>query len=89
MSAKKENVAVIGIGAAACAVCCAGPILGVVTAVGVGTAAGFALIGSVAGLIGSAVIAIVLIRRRRRSATCEPAGAVPVAVLLGRTRSRS
>ena len=43
MSAKKENTAIMGVGVAACAVCCAGPILGVLAAIGLGTAAGFAL----------------------------------------------
>jgi hypothetical protein len=90
MSAKKENATVVGIGVAACAVCCAGPILGVLAASGLGTAAGFALIGSVAVLIGGAAIAFVLVRRECRSTTCEPAqAAVPVSIELGRTQSRS
>ena len=46
MSAKKkENAAIVGVGVAACAVCCAGPILAVLAAIGLGTAAGFALFG--------------------------------------------
>jgi hypothetical protein len=43
MSRKKENTAIVGVGVVACAVCCAGPILGVLAAIGLGTAAGFAL----------------------------------------------
>ena len=40
VSAKKENATIVGVGVAACAVCCAGPILGVLAAIGLGTAAG-------------------------------------------------
>jgi hypothetical protein len=72
MSAKRENATIIGVGVAACAVCCAGPILGVLAAIGLGTAVGFALFGTIAILIGAAAIAFVLIRRRRRAAVCTP-----------------
>ena len=65
MSAKKENTAIIGVGVAACVVCCAGPILGVLAAIGLGTAAGFALFGTIAILVGAAAIAFVVVRRRR------------------------
>lgn len=46
---KKENAAIVGVGVAACAVCCAGPILAVLAAIGLGTAAGFALFGDRGG----------------------------------------
>jgi hypothetical protein len=62
-------------------VCCAGPILGVLAAIGLGTAAGFALFGTVAIVIGAALIAFVLMRRRRRAAACaatETPESVPV-----------
>ncbi len=36
MSASKENAAIVGVGAVACAVCCAGPILGILAAIGPG-----------------------------------------------------
>lgn len=71
MSAKKnENAAIVGVGVAACAVCCAGPILGVLAAIGLGTAAGFALFGTAAIVIGAVLIAFVVMRRRRRAAAC-------------------
>ena len=72
MSVKKENAAIVGVGAAACAVCCAGPILAVLAAIGLGTAVGFALFGAVAILIGAAVTAAVVVRRRRRAGACAP-----------------
>ena len=67
MSRKKENAAIVGVGVAACAVCCAGPILGVLAAIGLGTAAGFALFGTVAIVVGAAAAAFVMVRRRRRA----------------------
>ena len=90
MSAKKENVAIIGVGVAACAVCCAGPILGVLAAIGLGTAAGFALFATLAIVVGGAVLAFVLMRRRRRAAACAmPTTPASVPVELAETRSRS
>ena len=88
MSAK-ENTTLIGVGVAACAVCCAGPILGILAAIGLGTAAGFALFGTIAILMGTAAIASVVIRRRR-AATCTPVDAsAPIPVELAGTRTRS
>ena len=90
MSAKKENAAIIGVGVAACAVCCAGPILGLLAAIGLGTAAGFALFGAFAIVVGAAVVAFVLVRRRRRVTACavaEPAESAPVELTKVRSRS--
>jgi hypothetical protein len=58
MSAKKKNVAIVGV--AACAACCAGPILAVLAAIGLGTVAGF---GTFVVLIGAAVAAAVVLIR--------------------------
>ena len=90
MSAKNGNATIIGVGVAACAVCCAGPILAVLTAIGLGTAAGFALFGAVAIVIGAVLIAFVVLRRRRRVAACattELPESVPVELSGMRTRS--
>ena len=88
MSTKKENAAILGVGVAACAVCCAGPILGVLAAIGLGTAAGVALFGTTALIIGALAVAVVMIRRRRRATTCSPVETEPVAVELSGTRAR-
>lgn len=76
----KENMAILGVGAAACVACCAGPIVGFIAAIGLGTLAGFALFGTL-GLVAAAVVSLLLLRRRRRQQTvCSPADlAVPVA----------
>jgi len=90
MTAKKENATIIGIGAAACAVCCAGPILGVLAGIGLGTAAGFALFGTIAIAAGAAVAGFVLVRRRRRRVAWTPTESpVAVAVELTGRRGRS
>ncbi len=85
MSSKKEGAAIVG--AAACAACCAGPILGFLGAIGLGTFTGVLLFG-VAGLLIAAVgAAIVMSRRRRRAITCMTApeiGAVEMPII--RTR---
>ena len=89
MSAKKDNAFILGAGVAACAACCAGPILAVLAAVGLGAAAGFALFGAIAILVGAAIVAFVVIRRRRRAQACSSSeSSVPVAVELTSIRSR-
>jgi Na+/proline symporter len=77
MKSKNENMAIAGVGVAACAVCCAGPIVGFLAAIGIGTALGVKLFGAVALVVGG-ILAIMLVRRRnRRAATCAmPAGPV-------------
>ena len=82
MSSKKDGAALVGVGAAACAVCCAGPILGLLAAIGLGTAAGFAVFGVVALVIGAAIAALVIVRRRRRTASCAPVAVEPTPVEL-------
>lgn len=70
MSGEKANGALIGVGVAACAVCCAGPILGVFAAIGISTGVGYALFGVGALVIGVASAAYVVMRRRRRARGC-------------------
>jgi len=88
VSAEREGAAVVGIGAAACAVCCAGPILGFLATLGLGTAAGFVLLGVAGALIAVSIGALWYLRRRRRRSTCAPAPEV-VAVDLPRLPTAS
>lgn len=85
---KKDNAAIVGVGVAACAACCAGPILGVLAAIGLGTAAGFALFGTLAVVVGAAAVALVVVRRRRGAVCAVTETPEPVAVQLTDTRSR-
>ncbi len=58
----------LGFGAAACAACCAGPIIGFVAAAGAGTLAALAWFGGT-GLVGAGLAtAWFALRRRRRFA---------------------
>jgi hypothetical protein len=84
----KENATLLGVGAAACAACCAGPILGVLAAIGLGTAAGFLLVGSLAFLLCAAAIAVVVLRRRR-AIPCAPIAGTPVPIELSDTPGRT
>jgi hypothetical protein len=70
MSGNREGTALVGAGVAACAVCCAGPIVGFLAAIGLGTVAGAMLFGIGALVIGVLVAAAVIVRRRRRLAAC-------------------
>ena len=82
MTAKKQGAGVVGIGIAACAVCCAGPVLGFLAAIGLGTALGVTVFG-IAGLA-VAVLAVVPIMRRRRQAAACAVDEAPIPVTLGR-----
>jgi hypothetical protein len=68
----KQGAGLLGIGAAACAACCAGPIIGVLAAAGLLTVATYI----VTGLIGLAVaipLAILIHRRRKARPECAAA----------------
>jgi hypothetical protein len=82
MSSNKEGIALVGVAAVACAACCAGPILGFLAAIGLGTVVGVALFGSVALFVGAVVAGWVIVRRRRRAlaAKRQPPGSEPVAI---------
>jgi hypothetical protein len=72
VSSKKEGAALVGVGAGACAVCCAGPILAFLAAIGLGTAIGVAVFGSIALVVAAAVAILVVRRRRRQAGACSP-----------------
>ena len=80
MTTKTQDVALIGGGPSACAVCCAGPILGLLAALGLGTAAPVAVFGAAGRTIAADGVLLVLARRRRRSTTFEPVGDPSVTV---------
>lgn len=88
MSTNKQDVTMVGAGVAACAVCCAGPILGFLAAIGLGTAVGAALWGAIAVVIGAAGATFVVMRRRRRAEACAAASATEVSVQMTPARTR-
>ena len=87
MSTKKEGAAIVGVGAAACAACCIGPILGFLGAIGLGTITGVLLFGIAGLLIAVTGIAVFTLRRRRRSTACAT-GPEIVAVEMPTIKSR-
>jgi Ca2+/Na+ antiporter len=87
VKATNGGFSVVGIGAAACVACCAGPLLAFLGGLGIAGLASILLVGA-AGLLvtaaAAAVAAIAIVRRRRT--TCDvPEGPVPVAVPTRRT----
>jgi len=76
----KEGLAVLGLGAAACVACCAGPILAFLGGIGIAGVAGFWLVGG-GGLVIAALaaIAFLVVRRRQRSdRATDPTELIPV-----------
>jgi hypothetical protein len=76
----KAGLGVLGVGAVACAACCAGPVLGFLAATGIATVLGAVVFGVVGLVVVLAVAAVLYQRRRRRAQRCAPTGAVPVDV---------
>jgi hypothetical protein len=75
----KAGLGVVGVGAAACAACCAGPILGFLAATGIASVLGAVVFGVVGLVVVLAVAAVLYQQRRRKARQCAPAtGAVPL-----------
>jgi hypothetical protein len=79
---RSGSFSVVGVGIAACAACCAGPILALLGGLSLAGAVGSLLIG-IAGLAVALVAGIAFFvmhgRRRRRSCSTERPAPVPVA----------
>jgi hypothetical protein len=88
MTTKKQDATLVGVGVTACAVCCAGPIVGFLAAIGLGTAVGAVLWGSIAVIVGALVAVFVVVRRRRRTTACAATPATESSVELTATRTR-
>ena len=76
----KGAMSLMGVGAAACAACCAVPIIGVIAAAGLATALAYAAVGAIALAI--AVPGLIwAIRKKRTQASCAvDAGPQPVEI---------
>jgi hypothetical protein len=87
---KKDGLSILGIGAAACVACCAGPILAFLGGLGIAGLASTLLIGTAGLLIAAAAgIALVVVRRRRRAGCAVPphTGPVEIAEPIPRTKA--
>ena len=83
---RRDGVAVVGVGVAACAACCAGPIIGVLGAIGFGTVVGVLLFG-VVGLAIAAIGLAVLVHRRRAMSMARVPTDAPVRVEMPTVRA--
>ena len=70
MKLSRGDKKALGVGVAACAACCAGPIGAAFAAIGLGAVAGVALFGFGALLVGVLVAVVVGLRRRRHRGEC-------------------
>lgn len=77
-SPKKEHFGIVGFGAAACAACCAAPILGVIAGIAAMGVFAATLFGLAAVVVAALAIGVVVLRRRRSTATCAAPGPVTV-----------
>ena len=86
MRPSRSDTKILGLGAAACAVCCAGPIIGLL--------GGIAALGAVAALTAGAfaiaaaaglIAVITVLRRRARRVDCEPSTVTPLPIPTRRT----
>jgi hypothetical protein len=68
----------VGLGAAACAACCAGPIVAFLGGLGVAGLLSAAVIGGVGLLVTAAAVGAMAVRRRRRPSCAVPQEVVPV-----------
>ena len=84
--ASKDGVSLIGLGAAACVACCAGPILAFLGGLGIAGLASTLLIGAIGLLITVAALAAIVVVRRRRSA-CQVLAGGPAAVAIPTRRA--
>jgi hypothetical protein len=73
----RAGLGLLGVGAAACAACCAAPILGFLAATGIASVLGAVTFGAI-GLVAVLAVAAVLLQRRRKAQRCEPAATGPV-----------
>jgi hypothetical protein len=74
---RPSTIAVVGVGAAACAACCAAPVLGLLAGITVLGIVGTVFFGIAAAVVAVLAAAAVLVRRRRRRHRIRPSAAVP------------
>jgi hypothetical protein len=83
----KASLGVLGAGAAACAACCAGPIVGFLAATGIASVLGAVIFGLVGLVVVPGVAAVLYQRRRRKVQQCAPSPG-PVSIDAPRLKAR-
>jgi mercuric ion transport protein len=82
-AARKDGLGILGVGAAVCVACCAGPIVAFVGGLSLAGIAGAVFIGGTTlGITAAtaAAVALIVVRRRRARRSCTPDVDEPVAV---------
>jgi hypothetical protein len=79
VSDRRDGLVILGVGAAACAVCCAGPILALLGGLSIAGFVSAAFIGVAGLVIAFAASAAWLILRRQRTRPAAPSTSTPVA----------
>jgi hypothetical protein len=74
----KQDKSLAAVAVAACGVCCATPILGFLSAIGLGTAFGVLRFGLIGLVFAALAIPLLVRRRRQRRASCVATESVPV-----------
>lgn len=77
---RRRGFSMIGIGAVACAACCAGPILAVLAGLSIAGVVSTLLVGAAGLVITAAALAALHMVRRRAAASCQTASSPAVAV---------
>lgn len=77
---KRSAAGIVGFGVAACAACCAGPVVAFLAAAGLLTVGSVATFG-VAGLVVTIPVAVWFRRRRANQPRCEAATVAPVELI--------
>jgi mercuric ion transport protein len=85
MTRRDRGFRFLGIGAAACVACCAGPIVAVLGGLGVAGLASTLVIGGVGLVVTAAAVVAYAVVRRRPTACAVPDGDVPVAAPIRRS----
>lgn len=67
----RDSFKLAGVGAVACVACCAGPLVGLLAALGIATVLGYVFFGLVAIAVGTASVALVLRARAKRRVTSD------------------
>jgi hypothetical protein len=68
----EAGLGLIGAGSAACAACCAGPVVGFLAASGIASVVGAGVFGVIGLLVVLTAAAVIWRRRRRQPPTCKP-----------------
>ncbi len=74
----RQDKSMAAVAVVACGICCAAPILGFLSAIGLGTAFGVLRFGLVGVLFAALAIPLLVRRRRQRRASCSATESVPV-----------